>query len=74
MVFFDLPGSAFQKPDDRLTPLICALILGEMTEIALRQRRIMPHGSPTLFFSFFFLPAFFLLLTRIRCRVAPQKV
>ncbi len=62
------------------------MVLGDMTEEALRQSLILSDGSLLIFFrrpiaaffmvmslALFFLPALLPLLARIRGRVAPQK-
>ncbi len=51
MLFFGVLGYAFRKLDYPLAPLIFALILGDMTETALRQSLIMSHGSVAIFFT-----------------------
>jgi TctA family transporter len=51
MFLFGVLGYAFQKLDYPLAPLIFALILGDMTESALRQSLIMSHGSLAIFFT-----------------------
>ena len=51
MFGFGVLGWAFRKLDYPLAPLIFALILGDMTENALRQSLIMSHGSAAIFFT-----------------------
>lgn len=49
VVFFACLGYTFKKLDYPLAPLILALVLGPMTERALRQSLIISHGDPTVF-------------------------
>jgi TctA family transporter len=49
MFGFGVLGWVFRKLDYPLAPLIFALILGDMTESALRQSLIMSHGSVAIF-------------------------
>jgi len=51
MGLFGALGYAFRKLDYPLAPLIFALILGDMTETALRQSLIMSQGSVAIFFT-----------------------
>jgi TctA family transporter len=51
MFVFGVLGYAFRKLDYPLAPLIFALILGDITENALRQSLIMSHGSVAIFFT-----------------------
>ena len=51
MALFGALGYAFRKLDYPLAPLIFALILGDMTETALRQSLIMSQGSVAIFFT-----------------------
>ncbi|MDR7521185.1 MAG: tripartite tricarboxylate transporter permease [Armatimonadota bacterium] len=44
-------GYLFKKLDYPLAPLVVALVLGDMTEQALRQSLIMGQGSPAIFFT-----------------------
>ncbi len=44
-----VPG--FKKLKYPLSPLVVALVLGDMTEQALRQSLIMSQGSPGIFFT-----------------------
>jgi putative tricarboxylic transport membrane protein len=50
MLFFGVVGYVFKKIQLPLAPLVIALVLGDMTEIALRQSFIMSQGSPAIFF------------------------
>ncbi len=43
-------GYIFKKLNYPLSPLVVALVLGDMTEQALRQSLIMSQGSPAIFF------------------------
>jgi putative tricarboxylic transport membrane protein len=51
MLIFGLIGYAFKKLDYPLAPLIVALVLGDMTEEALRQSLILSDGSIAIFFT-----------------------
>jgi putative tricarboxylic transport membrane protein len=51
VLIFGLIGYMFKKLDYPSAPLILALVLGNMTETALRQSLIMSHGSVGIFFS-----------------------
>lgn len=51
MLFFGLVGYAFKKLQIPLAPLAIGLVLGDMTETALRQSIIMSHGSLSIFFT-----------------------
>ena len=51
MGLFGVLGYGFRKLDYPLAPLIFALILGDMTETALRQSLIMSQGSVAIFFT-----------------------
>lgn len=51
MFVFGVLGYIFRKLEYPLAPLIFALILGDMTESALRQSLIMSHGSLAIFFT-----------------------
>jgi putative tricarboxylic transport membrane protein len=51
MLIFGLAGYMFKKLDYPIAPLVLALVLGDMTESALRQSLIMSQGSPMIFFS-----------------------
>jgi putative tricarboxylic transport membrane protein len=51
VLLFAVIGLVFKKLDYPLAPLILALVLGPMTERALRQSLIISHGSPTIFFT-----------------------
>lgn len=75
-------GYVFKKLKYPLAPLVVALVLGEMTEQALRQSLIMSRGSPAIFFArpialvfilagvlLFILPLIRQLLSRRRPRV-----
>ncbi|MDR5693980.1 MAG: tripartite tricarboxylate transporter permease [Armatimonadota bacterium] len=44
-------GYVFKKLGYPLAPLVVALVLGDMTEQAMRQALIMGHGSPAIFFT-----------------------
>jgi putative tricarboxylic transport membrane protein len=44
-------GYVFKKLRYPLAPLVVALVLGDMTEQALRQSPIMSQGSPAIFFN-----------------------
>jgi putative tricarboxylic transport membrane protein len=44
-------GYIFKKLKYPLSPLVVALVLGDLTEQALRQSLIMSQGSPTIFFT-----------------------
>jgi putative tricarboxylic transport membrane protein len=72
-------GYVFKKLDYPLAPLVVALVLGDMTEEALRQSLILSDGSVTIFFTepiaaffmviailFFFLPVLLPLWRRMR--------
>jgi len=86
LLVFGLVGYVFKKLDYPLAPLVVAMVLGDITEEALRQSLILSDGSLLIFFTrpiaagfmvtslvLFFLPALLPLLARIRGRVAPQK-
>jgi putative tricarboxylic transport membrane protein len=51
MLFFGLLGYVFKKLQIPLAPLAIALVLGDMTETALRQSFIMSGGSAVIFFT-----------------------
>ncbi len=51
MLLFGVIGYVFKKIQVPLAPLAIALVLGDMTETALRQSFIMSHGSPAIFFN-----------------------
>jgi putative tricarboxylic transport membrane protein len=51
MLFFGALGYIFKKIQIPLAPLVIALVLGDMTETALRQSFIMSHGSAAIFFT-----------------------
>jgi putative tricarboxylic transport membrane protein len=51
MFGFGVIGYVFRKLEYPLAPFIFALILGDMTESALRQSLIMSHGSVAIFFT-----------------------
>jgi putative tricarboxylic transport membrane protein len=50
MVIFGIVGYVFKKLDYPLAPLVLALVLGDMSENALRQSLIMSQGSLAIFF------------------------
>jgi putative tricarboxylic transport membrane protein len=50
MLFFGVVGYVFKKVQLPLAPLVIALVLGDMTETALRQSFIMSQGSMAIFF------------------------
>ncbi len=49
---FGLAGYVFRKLDYPLAPMVLALVLGNGTEVSLRQSLIMSHGSISIFFGF----------------------
>jgi putative tricarboxylic transport membrane protein len=49
MLIFGIVGYVFKKLDYPLAPLVLALVLGDMSENALRQSLIMSQGSLTIF-------------------------
>lgn len=49
---FGLAGYVFRKLDYPLAPMVLALVLGNGTEVSLRQSLIMSHGSIGIFFGF----------------------
>ena len=51
VMVFAIMGFVFKKLDYPLAPLILALVLGPMTERALRQSLIISGGDPTVFFT-----------------------
>ncbi|HWP60594.1 MAG TPA: tripartite tricarboxylate transporter permease [Candidatus Acidoferrales bacterium] len=51
MLLFGVVGYVFKKIQIPLAPLVIALVLGDMTETALRQSFIMSHGSLAIFFT-----------------------
>lgn len=51
MLAFGMVGYVFKKLQYPLAPLVIALVLGDMTETALRQSLIMSHGSLSIFFT-----------------------
>jgi putative tricarboxylic transport membrane protein len=51
MLIFGVVGYVFKKLDYPLAPLVLALVLGDMSENALRQSLIMAQGSLTIFFT-----------------------
>jgi putative tricarboxylic transport membrane protein len=51
MLFFGVVGYVFKKLQIPLAPLVIALVLGDMTETALRQSFIMSQGSAMIFFN-----------------------
>jgi putative tricarboxylic transport membrane protein len=50
MLIFGIVGYVFKKLDYPLAPLVLALVLGDLSEDALRQSLIMSQGSPAIFF------------------------
>jgi putative tricarboxylic transport membrane protein len=50
MLIFGIVGYVFKKLDYPLAPLVLALVLGDLSEDALRQSLIMSQGSPVIFF------------------------
>jgi putative tricarboxylic transport membrane protein len=50
MLVFGVIGYVFKKLDYPLAPLVLALVLGDLTENALRQSLIMSQGSLLIFF------------------------
>ena len=86
VLLFGLIGYIFKKLDYPLAPLIVALVLGDMTEEALRQSLILSDGSIAIFFTrpiaaifvgiamvLFFLPVLLPLWRRLR-RLSPQPI
>ena len=51
MLIFGVAGYLCKKLDYPIAPLVLALVLGDMAELALRQSLIMSQGSPMIFFS-----------------------
>jgi len=51
MLFFGVVGYAFKKLQIPLAPLAIGLVLGDMTETAMRQSIIMSRGSLSIFFT-----------------------
>jgi putative tricarboxylic transport membrane protein len=51
VLIFGVIGFVLRKLDYPLAPLVVALVLGELTETALRQSLIMSDGSMTIFFT-----------------------
>jgi putative tricarboxylic transport membrane protein len=51
VLIFGIIGFILRKLDYPLAPLIVALVLGDLTETALRQSLIMSDGSMGIFFS-----------------------
>jgi putative tricarboxylic transport membrane protein len=51
MLIFGVIGYVFKKLDYPLAPLVLALVLGDLTESALRQSLIISQGSLTIFFT-----------------------
>jgi putative tricarboxylic transport membrane protein len=49
---FGCAGYVFRKLDYPLAPMVLALVLGNGTEVSLRQSLIMSHGSIGIFFGF----------------------
>jgi putative tricarboxylic transport membrane protein len=72
-------GYLFKKLKYPLAPLVVALVLGDMTEQALRQSLIMAGGSPAIFFTrpialgFVLASAVLFLLPAIRALRAWQR-
>lgn len=50
MLIFGVVGYVFKKLDYPLAPLVLALVLGDLSENALRQSLIMSQGSLAIFF------------------------
>jgi putative tricarboxylic transport membrane protein len=86
LLVFGVVGYIFKKLDYPLASLVVAMVLGDITEEALRQSLILSDGSLLIFFTrpiaaffmvmslaLFFLPALLPLLGRIRGRVVAQK-
>ena len=84
MLIFGVIGYVFKKLDYPLTPLVLALVLGDMAETAIRQGLVISQGSPLIFFwspiaavitavalFFFFLPALSLGRRRLKAPPAP---
>jgi len=51
MLIFGVLGYVFKKLDYPLAPLVLALVLGDLSENALRQSLIMSQGSLAIFFT-----------------------
>ena len=51
MLIFGIAGYLLKKLDYPIAPLVLALVLGDMAELALRQSLIMSQGSPMIFVS-----------------------
>ena len=51
MLIFGVVGYVFKKLDYPLAPLVLALVLGDLSENALRQSLIMSQGSLAIFFT-----------------------
>ena len=51
MLIFGILGYVFKKLDYPLAPLVLALVLGDLSENALRQSLIMSQGSLAIFFT-----------------------
>jgi putative tricarboxylic transport membrane protein len=79
VLLFGVIGYSFKKLDYPLAPLVVALVLGDMTEEALRQSLILSDGSLAIFFTepiaaffmviaafMFFLPVLLHLWKRLR--------
>jgi len=64
LLIFGVIGYVFKKFGYPLAPLVVALVLGDMTEEALRQSLIMSDGSVTIFFTRP-IAAFFLVVALI---------
>jgi putative tricarboxylic transport membrane protein len=84
VLLFGLVGYIFKKLNYPLAPLIVALVLGDMTEEALRQSLILSDGSIAIFFTrpiaaffvvialvLFFLPVLIPLWRRLRGSSTP---
>jgi putative tricarboxylic transport membrane protein len=84
VLLFGVIGYVFKKLDYPLAPLVVALVLGDMTEEALRQSLILSDGSLAIFFTepiaaffmvialvFFFLPVLMPLWRRLRGSSTP---
>jgi putative tricarboxylic transport membrane protein len=80
ILLFGLVGYIFKRLDYPLAPLIVALVLGDMTEEALRQSLILSDGSIAIFFTwpiaaiFIGIAMFLFLFPSIAAMAAPAAL
>jgi putative tricarboxylic transport membrane protein len=78
MIVFGVLGYLMKKFDYPSAPLVMALVLGPMFEVALRQSLIMSNGSLLIFFSrtisaFIIIISFLILLSPLGLKLVRKK-